>query len=51
MISYKIIFRVNGIRTEEIVRAITPNSAKNLIREKYLGAKIQFISSTVVKPK
>lgn len=49
MVSYKITFRVNGNRTEEIITAISSSEAKNIIRAKYAGAKIQFISTTVKK--
>ena len=51
MVSYKITYKVNGNRTEEIITAISPSAAKNIVRVNYAGAKIQFISSTVEKSK
>lgn len=49
MVSYRITFTVNGRRTEEIVNAVSQTSAKSIIRDKYSGAIIRFISTKIEK--
>ncbi len=44
MINYVVTYRVNNIKTQETVKAISPSSAKAIIRSKYQGAVLRFIS-------
>ncbi len=45
MNTYRLTFTVNGRRTEQIVRASSIMSAKQIIKDQYKGANINFIST------
>lgn len=45
MNTYRLTFTINGTRTTEIVSAHTLGDAKRIIRERYAGCNINFIST------
>lgn len=44
MSQYKVVFSVNGRRTEQYVNAFNTNDAKKIIEAQYAGQKIIFFS-------
>ena len=44
MNTYKIIFSVNGARTEQVVKAMSQSAAENLIKAQYPNCKISIVS-------
>ena len=46
MPQWKVVFRVNGTRSETIVSAYTSYDAKKLVEAQYFGQKVSFITVT-----
>ena len=48
MPQYKVVFRVNGSRSETVVSANSSTAARKLIEAQYAGQKVSIISVTRV---
>lgn len=46
MKTYKLVFTVNGKRTETLITASSLDDAKRIVRAQYSGARISFISAS-----
>ncbi len=49
MKQYEIVFRVDGIRTVQIVTAANLASAKKLIEAQYAGARISYVTTKEIR--
>ncbi len=48
MYSYRVVFTVNGRRTETIVRANSSTDARRIVEAQYSGARLNIINVTRV---
>jgi len=49
MDEYKVIYLLNGARVEEIITAMSSYAAAEVVKAKYLGAKLQILQVITLK--